>query len=84
MKARKDTLAYRTGAVVVCGAGYQMPGGRWHVVFCPPIDVEVDRRGDVQALTQRIAADLEYLIRLAPGQWHLFQPNWPSDPGHGE
>jgi len=24
------------------------------------------------------------LIRAAPEQWHLFQPNWPSDPGYGE
>ncbi len=26
--------------------------------------------------------ELEYLIRRAPHQWHLFQPNWPSDPGY--
>ena len=27
--------------------------------------------------------ELEDLIRRAPEQWHLFQPNWPCDPGYG-
>ena len=26
-----------------------------------------------------MAVELEALIRLAPEQWHLQQPNWPSD-----
>jgi len=29
-----------------------------------------------------LARELEFLIRRAPDQWHLFQPNWPSDPGY--
>ena len=33
-------------------------------------------------ITQDLARELEYLIRRAPEQWHLFQPNWPSDPGY--
>ena len=40
-------------------------------------------RDDVQRITQLLAAELEALIRAAPEQWHLFQPNWPSDPGYG-
>ncbi|MTA40097.1 MAG: hypothetical protein F2560_03555 [Actinobacteria bacterium] len=32
--------------------------------------------------TQAIAHELEELIRRAPEQWHMFQPNWPSDPGY--
>ena len=28
-----------------------------------------------------LADELEALIRAAPEQWHLLQPNWPSDPG---
>jgi KDO2-lipid IV(A) lauroyltransferase len=36
-------------------------------------------RQDVQRLTEEMARSLEGLIRLAPEQWHLFQPNWPSD-----
>ena len=35
--------------------------------------------GTVADVTQRIADELEGLIRRAPEQWHLFQPNWPSD-----
>jgi lauroyl/myristoyl acyltransferase len=30
--------------------------------------------------TQALAAELEILIRRDPTQWHLFQPNWPTDP----
>jgi phosphatidylinositol dimannoside acyltransferase len=33
----------------------------------------------VARITQAIADELESLIRLAPDQWHLMQPNWPSD-----
>ena len=36
-------------------------------------------RQDVQRLTQEAAYGLEELISAAPEQWHLFQPNWPSD-----
>jgi KDO2-lipid IV(A) lauroyltransferase len=36
-------------------------------------------REDVGRVTQSLAYELERLIRLAPEQWHLLQPNWPSD-----
>jgi len=36
-------------------------------------------RADVTRVTQQVAHDLERLIRRAPDQWYLFQPNWPSD-----
>lgn len=32
-----------------------------------------------QALTQRMAIEFERLIEQAPEQWHLLEPNWPSD-----
>ena len=41
-------------------------------------------RDDVARVTQALASELEFLIRRAPEQWHLFQPNWPSDPGYGD
>ena len=31
------------------------------------------------AKAEALAVELETLIRRAPEQWHLFQPNWPSD-----
>ena len=37
-------------------------------------------RDDVARVTQDLAYALEDLIRRAPEQWHLLQPNWPSDP----
>ncbi len=50
-------------------------------VVLPPLTVE--RRGrlraDVVRVTQDLALHLEQLIRAAPEQWHLAQPNWPSD-----
>ena len=36
-------------------------------------------REDIVRVTQDIAVALEGLIALAPDQWHLQQPNWPSD-----
>jgi KDO2-lipid IV(A) lauroyltransferase len=39
-------------------------------------------REDVARVTQDLARELELLIRIAPEQWHMFQPNWPSDPGY--
>jgi KDO2-lipid IV(A) lauroyltransferase len=34
---------------------------------------------EVAEVTRQIAKGLEQLIRKAPEQWHLLQPNWPSD-----
>ena len=47
-----------------------------------PIDPLGGLRDDVARITQLLAHELEFLIRRAPEQWHLFQPNWPSDPGY--
>jgi phosphatidylinositol dimannoside acyltransferase len=46
-----------------------------------PIDLtrQGSLRDDVSSATQRLAQELEILISRAPEQWHLFQPNWPSD-----
>jgi phosphatidylinositol dimannoside acyltransferase len=73
-------LALRTGAPLLPTAVYDRGDGH-HAVVRPPIPV--DRRGsfreDVTRVTQAIADELEALIRRAPEQWHLLQPNWPSD-----
>jgi KDO2-lipid IV(A) lauroyltransferase len=36
-------------------------------------------RADVARVTQLLAHEIEMLVRRAPEQWHIFQPNWPSD-----
>jgi phosphatidylinositol dimannoside acyltransferase len=74
-------LALRTGAPLIPTGVYDQGGGRHHAVLRPPIPAE--RRGsfrdDVARITQAMADELEGLIRRAPEQWHLLQPNWPSD-----
>jgi KDO2-lipid IV(A) lauroyltransferase len=75
-------LALRTGATLLPCAVYFAKGSDEHrAIVRPPLDPA--RRGrlrhDVQAGTQRLARELEVLIRRAPTQWHLMQPNWPSD-----
>lgn len=78
-------LGLRTGAPIVPVGVYFTDRYNGHHAVCrPPIPAE--RRGglrdDVARVTQLLAAELEFLIRRAPEQWHLFQPNWPSDPGY--
>jgi phosphatidylinositol dimannoside acyltransferase len=75
------TIALRTGAAIIPVGVYQLPTGRHHAVVRPPLDVA--RRGrlrdDVGLVTQALARELELLIRAEPEQWHLMNPNWPSD-----
>lgn len=68
------TLARRLGAPLLPTAIY-FDGDGHHTVVRPPVPVD----GDVVEVTQRLAVELEALIRRAPEQWHMFQPNWPSD-----
>lgn len=80
------TLALRSGAPVLPTAVYftDRVDGHFGKVL-PALDVERSGgrlRDDVARVTQDLAASLEQLIRRAPSQWHLFQPNWPSDPGY--
>jgi lauroyl/myristoyl acyltransferase len=81
LPAGPATLALRTGAPLMAATCYFEPGGGHHGVARPPIDTT--RRGklreDVARITQLVADELEVLIREAPEQWHLLQPNWPSD-----
>ena len=75
------TLALRTGATLLPCAVY-FRSDRDHLgVVRPPIPVEREGRlrEDIARITQALAHELEALIRVAPEQWHLLQPNWPSD-----
>jgi len=74
-------MALRTGAPLLPTGVYDRGGGYHHAVVRPPIPVERTGsfRQDVARITQAIADELEELIRRAPEQWHLLQPNWPSD-----
>ncbi len=85
MPAGPAMLALRTGAVLLPTAVYSGPGIEHTAVIMPPVPTERTGRlrQDVARVTQLIASDLEQLIGRAPEQWHLFQPNWPSDGAAG-
>lgn len=74
LPAGPATLASRLGVPLMPTAVY-FKGDGHHAVVRPPLALT----GDPQADTQALAHELEDLIRAAPEQWHLFQPNWPSD-----
>jgi lauroyl/myristoyl acyltransferase len=74
------SLAMRTGVPIFPVVTLFEDGG--HLVkILPPIEVpaEGDRAQRLRAGTQLLAEQLEGLIKSAPDQWHLVQPNWPSD-----
>ncbi len=75
------TMALRTGATLLTAVVYSGPGPFHNGVVSAPLNTE--RRGrirdDVVRLTQEIATQFEEYIRRAPEQWHLFQPNWPTE-----
>lgn len=75
-------LAMRSGCALLPAASYFQPEGGHRVVIHPPISIPTEggRTGQIAAGTQILAEALEELIRSAPDQWHLLQPNWPSDP----
>jgi KDO2-lipid IV(A) lauroyltransferase len=79
-------LGLRTGAPVLPTGVYFTPRyNGHHAIVRPPVPATRlggGLRDDVTRVTQSLARELEFLIRRAPEQWHLFQPNWPSDPGY--
>jgi len=74
-------LALETGAPLLPAAVY-FAGSGHRAVVRPPIPARPSGRfrDDIARVTQRVAHELEALIRVAPEQWHLMVPNWPSDP----
>ncbi|MGZ4735842.1 MAG: phosphatidylinositol mannoside acyltransferase [Acidimicrobiia bacterium] len=75
------TLALRSGAPLVPAGVYFRPRGGHFAKIGPPVPVQREGRlrDDVTRVTQELAHRFEELIRMAPEQWHLMQPNWPSD-----
>ncbi len=76
------TLALRTGAALIPTVCYfDEPGTGVFGIAEEPLDTT--RRGklreDVKRVTQDMAYAFERQIERAPEQWHLLQPNWPSD-----
>lgn len=78
-------MALRTGAPILPTAVYFAAGESHIGVVRPPLDVSRvgPVREDVKRITENLAQELEVLISAEPSQWHLFQPNWPSDTNQG-
>jgi lauroyl/myristoyl acyltransferase len=74
LPAGPAALSARFGAPLLPTAVYFKDDGH-HAVVRPALTLT----GDATVDTQALAKELEDLIRAAPEQWHLFQPNWPSD-----
>jgi len=76
------TLALRTGAPLVPVCVYSGPDN-WHTGVVHEA-IDTTRRGrlreDIERVTQELVTVFEHDIRCRPEQWHLYQPNWPSDP----
>ncbi len=88
MPAGPVALADRTGALLLPVGSYFHRGRGHHFVIGEPLEIpDLPRREErVRAGMQLLAAAMERTIATAPEQWHLFQPNWPSDreePGVG-
>jgi KDO2-lipid IV(A) lauroyltransferase len=82
LPAGAATLALRTGAPLLPVVVYSGPGN-WHTgIVHPPLDTSRQgrMREDIARVTQDLATTFEHDIRAQPEQWHLYQPNWPSDP----
>jgi KDO2-lipid IV(A) lauroyltransferase len=86
LPAGPATLGLRIGAPILpVGVYVTNSYNGHHALVRPPVSAVRSGGGlreDVARITQSLAHELEFLIRRAPEQWHLFQPNWPSDPGY--
>ena len=82
LPAGPATLALRTGAALIPAVVYSGPGPNHYAVVTSPLDTTRTGtlRTEVSRLTQELAHRFEWMVRRAPEQWHLYQPNWPSDP----
>lgn len=75
------SLAERTGAIVLPVGTYFERGAGHAFEVHPPLDLPPgdDPAERIREGTQRLAEVVERIVRRAPEQWHLIQPNWPSD-----
>jgi KDO2-lipid IV(A) lauroyltransferase len=81
LPAGPAALAERTGAVLLPVGTYFEDRGRFEFVVDPPLEVGPGETSEerVAATAQALAGSFEQIIRRHPEQWHLLQPNWPSD-----
>ncbi len=81
MPSGPAALAELTGAALF-PVGTYFEGAGYRLVAYPELELDesVENRPErIQIATQHLAEAFEDIVRRAPSQWHLFQPNWPSD-----
>jgi KDO2-lipid IV(A) lauroyltransferase len=80
MPAGPVSLVALTGsALFPVGCYFDGAGYRFEVHPELPVPEADDRSERIQLGTQALAREFEKIIREKPTDWHLFQPNWPSD-----
>lgn len=81
LPAGPAALADRTGAALLPVGTYFGPGSSYDFEVRPslPVSPGADSETRVRATTQALAGVLEEIVSRRPEQWHLVQPNWPSD-----
>ncbi|HEX9855733.1 MAG TPA: phosphatidylinositol mannoside acyltransferase [Acidimicrobiia bacterium] len=81
MPAGPVALAERTGAALFPVGSYFKEGKGHDFVIHEPIVIPdaPTREERIAGGVKAFASALEGIIRVAPEQWHLFVPNWPSD-----
>ncbi len=81
LPAGPAALAERTGAALMPVGAFFAPGKGHAFRIGPRVEVAAgeSREERVTRTAQRLALALEDLIRHEPPQWHILQPNWPSD-----
>lgn len=70
-------LARQSGAPILPVGVYFKPDGGHHAIIHPRLQTGPD--DDPAVVTQEVARHLEEIVLHDPSQWHMVQPNWPSD-----
>jgi KDO2-lipid IV(A) lauroyltransferase len=75
-------LALKTGCTVVAGCAQILPGGRYRLIYDPPLSFQPtgNRDADIARLTQQIASHLEGWIRERPERWLWLHRRWKTQP----
>lgn len=78
-------LALRSGAGIITIGFYKRGGDTLYAHVPPPIfPVRTDDEAkDIEALTARLAANFEPMIRANPEQWYVFRDLWQDPAGTG-